>query len=193
MEITYLGDSGFKIKNKSGLVIGMDLIESDLADVVTVSQRDEEDGKVVKVVTTPVNRQETFVIDREGEYEIAGVQFTAMKTSSEKNLVMAIVMDGLHIVHLGSLGVKLTDAQIEKLGSVDVMMIPIGEKNTFGVDEAIDLIKEVQPSYVIPMLLTGLDEFLEKNKYPLVGETVHKIKIDEGSLPDDTQILLMNG
>ncbi len=193
MEITYLGDSGFKIKNKSGLVIGMDLIESDLADVVTVSQRDEEDGKVVKVVTTPVNRQETFVIDREGEYEIAGVQFTAMKTSSEKNLVIAIVMDGLHIVHLGSLGVKLTDAQIEKLGSVDVMMIPIGEKNTFGVDEAIDLIKEVQPSYVIPMLLTGLDEFLEKNKYPLVGETVHKIKIDEGSLPDDTQILLMNG
>ena len=193
MEITYLGDSGFKIKNKSGLVIGMDLIESDLADVVTVSQRDEEDGKVVKVVTTPVNRQETFVIDREGEYEIAGVQFTAMKTSSEKNLVIAIVMDGLHIVHLGSLGVKLTDDQIEKLGSVDVMMIPIGEKNTFGVDEATDLIKEVQPSYVIPMLLTGLDEFLEKNKYPLVGEAVHKVKIDEGSLPDDTQILLMNG
>ena len=171
----------------------MDLIESDLADVVTVSQRDEEDGKVVKVVTTPVNRQETFVIDREGEYEIAGVQFTAMKTSPEQNLVMAIVMDGLHIVHLGSLGVELTDAQIEKLGSVDVMMIPIGEKNTFGVDETIDLIKEVQSSYVIPMLLTGLDEFLEKNKYPLVGEAVHKVKIDEGSLPDDTQILLMNG
>ena len=193
MEITYLGGLGFKLKSKSGFVICMDLIESDLADVVTVSQRDEEDGKVVKVVTTPVNRQETFVIDREGEYEIAGVQFTAMKTSPEKNLVMAIVMDGLHIVHLGSLGVELTDAQIEKLGSVDIMMIPMCEKNTFGVDETIDLIKEVQPSYVIPMLLTGLDEFLEKNKYPLVGEAVHKVKIDEGSLPDDTQILLMNG
>lgn len=179
----------------------MDLLESDLADVMTVSHRDEEGGRADKVVATPVSRQEAFVIDREGEYEIAGVQFTAIKTASDnnngvdggKNLVMAIVVDGLHIVHLGNLGIKLTDSQIEKLGSVDVMMVPIGGKGTLDANGAIDLIKEVQPSYVIPMQLVGLDEFLEKNKYPLAGETVHKVKIDEGSLPDDTQILLMNG
>jgi hypothetical protein len=38
----------------------------------------------------------------------------------------------------------------------------------------------------------GLEKFLGKNKLPVVGEAVHKMKLDLGSMPDDTQVLLMN-
>lgn len=219
MEITYLGHSCFKLKNKEGLVIYMDPFKSemvglplpkDVADVITVSH-DHEDHSAVNVITGPVNREGVFLINRVGEYEIAGVQFTATSTFHDKNngadrgknLVISIVADGLHIVHLGDLGAKLTDSQVEKLGSVDILMIPVGGKFTLDAEEAMDLIKEVQPSYVIPMHyktveskieeIAKLDVFLEKNKYALAGESVHKIKVDENSLPDDTQILLMNG
>ena len=70
---------------------------------------------------------------------------------------------------------------------------------------ALDLVKEISPSFVIPMhyavdgvkepltKLAGLEKFLEKNKFPVSPESVHKAKLDLGSLPDDTQVLLMNG
>lgn len=219
MEITYLGHSCFKLKNKEGLIIYMDPFKSemvglplpkDVADIITVSHA-HEDHSAIEVITGPVNRANTFLVNKVGEYEIAGVQISATNTFHDKtngadrgkNLIISIVMDGLHIVHLGDLGTSLTDSQVEKLGSVDVLMIPVGGNFTIDSDEAMDLLKEVQPSYAIPMHyktaetkiegLAKLEVFMEKNKYALAGESVHKIKLDENSLPDDTQILLMNG
>ncbi len=182
----------------------------DVADVLTISHS-HEDHSASEVITGPVTRENTFVIDREGEYEIAGVQISAIKTYHDKNtgadrgknLVIYIIMDSLHIVHLGDICHKLTEAQIEKLGSVDVMMVPVGGTFTLDANEAMDMIKDVQPSYAIPMHyktneskiteLTTLENFLDKNKFPIAGEPVHKIKLDEGNLPDDTQVLIMNG
>lgn len=219
MEITYFGHSCFKLKNKAGYTLYIDPFKSDMvglplakdvADVVTLSHS-HEDHNAVEVITGPVNREKTFIIDREGEYEIAGIQISAIRTYHDKNsgadrgmnLVLYIIMDGLHVVHLGDICHKLTEAQIEKLGSVDVMMVPVGGTYTLDASEAIDMIKDVQPSYVVPMHyktsdtkieeLTTLENFLEKNSFPVTSESVHKIKLDEGSLPDDTQVLLMNG
>ena len=219
MEITYLGHSCFKIKNKAGLVIYLDPFKSDfvglplpkdVADVVTVSHS-HDDHNAVEVITGPISREKTFVIDRVGEYEIAGVQFSAMNSFHDKNsgadrgknLIISMVIDGLIVVHLGDLGMKLSDSQVEKLGSVAVLMVPVGGTYTLDATEALNLADEVQPSYIIPMHyqtlnskidgLAKLEVFLEKNKYPLAGEPVHKVKIESSSLPDDTQVLLMNG
>ena len=219
MEITYLGHSCFKLKSKEGLVLYTDPFKSemvglpfakDVADIVTISHA-HEDHSAMEVITGPVSRPKMFVIDREGEYEIAGVQISAIKTFHDKNngvdrgknLIMFIIMDGLHILHLGDICHKLTESQIEKLGSLDVLMIPVGGTYTLDASEAMEVIKDIQPSYVIPMHfktdqtkiegLVPLSNFLEKNTFPVAGESVHKIKLDEGSLPDDTQVLLMNG
>lgn len=220
MEITYLGHSCFKLKSKSGLVLYSDPFDSkmvginlakDVADVLTISH-DHPDHSATDVITGAINRESTFVIDKEGEYEIAGVLIAAMKTFHDKNngeergknLIVSTVMDGMNVVHLGDLGHKLSDSQIEKLGEVHVLMIPVGGKYTLNADEALELIKDIQPNYVIPMhykvdgMGSGFDgvdtlaHFLEKNKLPTAGESVHKVKLDLGSLPDDTQVLLMN-
>jgi L-ascorbate metabolism protein UlaG (beta-lactamase superfamily) len=218
MEITYCGHSCFKLKAKDGMVIYIDPFNSemvglplpkDVADVLIMSHQ-HEDHNAASVITGPVKRQSTFVIDKEGEYEIAGVQISAMRTYHDKetgaergkNLVTAIVMDGLNVVHLGDLGHKLSDSQVEKLGSVDVLMAPVGGHFTLDIEGIMEVVKEIQPSYVIPMHykvsggkieeLTPLESFLEKNKLPVTPEAVHKAKIEESSLPDDTQILLMN-
>jgi len=220
MEITYLGHSCFKLKNKDGLTVLMDPFNSesvglplakDVADIVTVSH-DHGDHNAVEVITGPITRQSTFVIDKEGEYEIGGVEITATKTFHDKvdgaergkNMIVNVRMGGMNLLHLGDLGHKLTESQVEKLGSVDVLMANVGGQTALEIDEMMDLIKDIQPSYVIPMhyFVPGmnsdfakkhtLDEFLDKNKFLVAGEAVHKIKIDEGSLPDDTQVLIMN-
>ena len=220
MEITYCGHSCFKLKGKDGMIIYIDPFKSemvgtplpkDVADVLVMTHQ-HEDHNQRDVITGPLKRESTFVIEHEGEYEIAGTQFSVLRTFHDKNngadrgknLIVSIMMEGLNIVNLGDLGHSLPDAQIEKLGNVDVLMIPVGGHYTIDGDDAMDLIKEIQPSYVIPMhfktatspagldVLSTLEKFLEKNKFPLAGEPVHKVKIDQGSLPDDTQILVMN-
>lgn len=220
MEITYLGHSCFKLKSKLGFVVFVDPFESsmvgeslakDVADVLLISH-DHKDHSNKEVITGAVNREKTFVIDKEGEYEIAGVLITALKTYHDKadgaergkNLVFSIMMDGLNFVHLGDLGHKLSSGQIEKLGSVDVLMTPVGGEFTIDAEMAMDVVKEVSPSFVIPMhyktekssealsKLAPLSHFLEKNKFPTTAESVHKMKLDQASMPDDTQVLLMN-
>lgn len=220
MEITYLGHSCFKLKNKEGMTVLMDPFNSqslglplakEAADIVTISHG-HDDHNAVDVVTGPVTRQSTFVIDKEGEYEIGGVEVTATKMYHDKvdgaergkNLIVSIRMDGVNILHLGDLGHTLTDAQIEKIGSVDVLMANVGGQTSLEIDEMMHLVGEIQPSYMIPMhyKVTGiseifakkhsLEEFLDKNKFLVSGEPVHKIKVEEGNLPDDTQVLIMN-
>lgn len=220
MEITYLGHSCFKLKNKAGLVLFIDpfrgemvgeVLPKDVADVLLISH-DHDDHNAREVITGAVNRTETFVIDKEGEYEIAGVLIAALKTYHDKvngeergkNLIFSIVTDNINIVHLGDLGHKLSASQVERLGSVDVLIAPVGGEFSLSADEALDIVKEISPSYFIPMhfktdkskdtltKLERLDKFLERNKYPVAPESVHKIKLDLGSMPDDTQVLLMN-
>lgn len=220
MEITYCGHSCFKIKGKDGMVVFIDPFKSemvgtplakDVADVLVMTHQ-HEDHNAREVITGPAKRESTFVIEHEGEYEIAGTQFSVLRTFHDKNngadrgknLIVSVMMEGLNIVHLGDLGQKLPESQVEKLGNVDVLMIPVGGHFTIDAEEAMDLIKEIQPSYVIPMHyktatsgealseLDTLDKFLEKNKFPLTGEVVHRVKVDQASLPDDTQILVMN-
>jgi len=167
MEITYLGHSAFKLRSKSGLTVIMDPFSpefvglpfpKDVADIVICSHG-HEDHNNKEAITGPVKRTETFVIESEGEYEIGGVEFSCIKTSHDKtngaergkNLV-TVVRDGtLTICHLGDLGQKLTDAQIERLGDIDVLMIPVGGVYTINAEEAMELINEISPSLVIPM------------------------------------------
>lgn len=183
----------------------------EVADIVTISHN-HDDHNALENITGPVMRQDTFVIDKEGEYEIGGVEIAATKMYHDKvegaergkNLILNVRMDGLNVLHLGDLGHKLSEAQIEKIGSVDVLMVGVGGVTALETNEVMDLIKDIQPSYVIPMhyKVVGmteawsekhtLEEFLDKNKFLVAGEALHKIKVDEGSLPDDTQVLIMN-
>lgn len=173
----------------------------DVADIVTVSHG-HGDHNAVELITGPVTRTSTFIVDKEGEYEIGGVEITATKMYHDKvegaergkNIIMNVRMDGMNVLHLGDLGHKPTEAQIEKIGSVDVLMISVGIKTALENNEVMDLIGDIQPSFVIPMHFKAdtLEEFIDKNKFLVAGEPVHKIKVDEGSLPDDIQVLIMN-
>src|SRR5258708_40356795 len=119
MEITFLGQSAFKIKGKTtsiitdpyeGSMLGMKFTKTD-ADIVLVSHHHDDHDKVENV--TNVKK----VIDGPGEYEVAGVSVIGIQTYHDdkkgaergKNTIYVIEVEGLRLLHLGDLGHKLED------------------------------------------------------------------------------------
>jgi L-ascorbate metabolism protein UlaG (beta-lactamase superfamily) len=113
-------------------------------------------------------------------------------------------VDGLRIVHLGDLGHQLNDTQLKEIGTVDVLMIPVGGVFTVNGDEAKKVVEQIKPKrYIFPMhygianltddTLQTADEFLEDQK----KDTIKKVRgneyvIDPSVKPAQPIIVLLN-
>ena len=90
------------------------------------------------------------------------------------NVITLIDADGVRAVHLGDLGHVLSHAQIESLGRIDVLMIPVGGFFTIDAKQAWELVEKINPFVVIPMhyrgegfgydVISTVDEFLSLAK-----------------------------
>ena len=60
-------------------------------------------------------------------------------------------MDELTICHLGDLGTPLKESEIEELGKVDILMVPVGDMSALNATAAARLVRQIEPSIVIPM------------------------------------------
>ena len=110
----------------------------------------------------------------------------------------------MRIAHCGDLGHLLSDKEITALGRIDILLIPVGGHFTIDTEQATEITQKIGPKIAIPMhykteksadslnKLATLSHFLEKNKFPTTPESVHKIKLEQSSIPEDTQVLLMN-
>lgn len=150
-----------------------------------------------------------IVIDQPGEYEVSGVSIYGIATRAhideekQKNTTMyKIITDDLRILVVGHAYPELSDSQLETIGMVDVMLVPVGG-NGYTLDGigALKLIKKVEPKLVIP---THYDA--KGLQYPVPQqelsqaltalamepkETVAKLKIKPGELSDVTQLVLL--
>jgi L-ascorbate metabolism protein UlaG (beta-lactamase superfamily) len=186
MKITWYGHSCFKlmVKSKNGdrITIITDPFTKDYgltpprggADIVLVSH-DHNDHNNVKAISG-----EPFVIDSPGEYDVKGVFirgiFSYHDNSQGKergtNTIYVIETEDMKICHLGDLGEKeLSNEQLDKIGDIDILMIPVGGIYTIDGSEAVKIINQIEPKVVIPMhykipkltlKLNSVDKFLEE-------------------------------
>jgi L-ascorbate metabolism protein UlaG (beta-lactamase superfamily) len=161
MEITYLGHSSFRIRGKNATLVTdpfdpamVGLKFSKLsADIVTISH-DHQDHNKVDLVTDSKK-----VIDGPGEYEINGVSIIGIQTYHDedsgskrgKNTLYVYEIDGLRLAHLGDLGHKLSDEVLEEIGTLDILMVPVGGVFTVGPEEAAAIVRDIEPAIVLPM------------------------------------------
>ena len=124
------------------------------ADILLVTHDHHDHNNVRAVKGTPL------LIDGPGEYEVKEVfikgipAFHDDKEGKEKgdNTIYTIEAEGLRFCHLGDLGQKqLTDEQLEKIDSVDMLMIPVGGEYTIDSAQAQKIIAEIEPKIIIPM------------------------------------------
>ena len=108
---------------------------------------------------------------------------------------------GVRIAHLGDIGQPiLSDGQLRALGSIDVLMIPVGTGPTVSVADANRLVDQIRPKIVIPMhyktpmrpTWPGIDEraFVEgKPSVRRLGS--HTLSLAREQLPATTQVVVM--
>ncbi|MBU3934460.1 MBL fold metallo-hydrolase, partial [Patescibacteria group bacterium] len=108
--------------------------------------------------------------------------------------IYTIEAEGIKFCHLGDLGqTQLTDEQLEEIGSVDLLMIPVGGTYTVSSQEASKIISQIEPKLVIPMhyqlphLKLKLDDV--KKFLKAMGENSiipqEKLQIKQNALPKE--------
>ncbi len=142
-----------------------------------------------------------------GEYEtsdvtIKGVQIFRQidNPSSDRpeGTFYSIDIEGVRIAVLGNIDNSLSEEQLDELGSVDILIIPVGG-NGYSPDAetSANLTKTIEPKIVIPVSFADpgiryevpqdpLERFIQAVKAP-VKEDV-KLKIKNGILPDSLEV-----
>jgi L-ascorbate metabolism protein UlaG (beta-lactamase superfamily) len=142
-----------------------------------------------------------FLINNPGEYSFRGISIIGLQTYHDDqggklrglNTIYIIESEDFRICHLGDLGHLLEKNQLDKIGEVDVLMVPVGGKYTIGPQEAVKIMRSIEPSMVIAMHynvpglkvegLGGVDDF-----YKELGvkpqEKLTKLKLKKGKLEE---------
>lgn len=216
MIITYHGHSSFKLKGRVGTVVtdpfdayvGFEFPNLS-ADVVTVSHH-HQDHDQIQLVKKTSRRDRPFIIDTPGEYEVGGISVFGVKSYHDANqgaergpnTIFTILLDDIRVCHLGDLGHELTTEQVKEIGAVDILLCPVGGVFTIDPKAAISIIKNLEPSIVIPMHyrtqlhdpkifgeLATVDDFL--NEYGVEVEAEDKLSIERSRLPEETEVVVL--
>lgn len=95
--------------------------------------------------------QDPFIMDTLGEVEKKEVMTTAWP-GEEGNIVFKINAEGMSIVHLGRMKKKPALESLEKIGSIDILFIPVGDsENYLTAEDAAELTTALEPRIVIPI------------------------------------------
>ncbi len=216
-DIQYLGHSCFRLRGRDAIVltdpfdrsVGVD-IGRPTAHIVTVSHNHPDHNNIAAV--KPL-RDQLFTIDGAGEYEVSGILISGVRTYHDskkgaelgKNTVYVIHMDDVVFCHLGDLGHELTTQQLEDIGAVDVLFIPVGGGETISPATASSVISQIEPRIVVPMhyALPGQQTFmtdlapLEKFTHELGLKDVvaeEKLSVTAANLPaegEETRVVVM--
>ncbi len=215
MEITWHGQYCFRMTERGTLAVVTDPFDASTgqeppklrADVVTISRDDPAHNNIAAVIGA--QRGDVRVVRGPGEYEMGGVFITgvSMKTEAKKGVtpqrgtVYAFNFEGLNVLHLGGLSFVPPQAQIEALETVDVLLVPVGGGDGLSAAQASEIISLIEPSVVVPMnyrvsgaadgrKLDGVSKFLKEMGLS-EAKTQDALKVAKSSLPEDTQVVLL--
>jgi len=205
MDIRWFGQSFFEVVTdtevEKGVKIYLDPYGGDIglalpknleADVVLVSHSHPDHNN------TSLFKEAGLLVDTAGEYSVKGVDIKGILAFHDgaegkkygHNVVFSIESEGIKVVHLGDIGHPLTEAQAQKIGTPDILMIPVGGGHSIDGKEATKIIKQLEPKIVIPMHykipnlkaeLNGIDDFC-KEMGICAAEPLKKLSIKAGNL-----------
>ncbi len=216
INLEYLGHSAFLMEAEQLRIlmdpyapqVGYGSLEVD-ADLVTVSHEhmdhnytDATPGaKVIRGLTSDGLGWEDVSFS-EGNLHIWGLSTYHDDASGKlrgRNTAFIFDIGDIRLVHLGDLGHLLGEGDVEKLGSVDVLLIPVGGHYTINAVEAKKVIEQLSPSIVIPMHyqtqitqnwpLETVKSFLDEGKVVEKGEK--SVLISRDVLPEEREIWVL--
>ncbi len=209
MDIDWFGQSCFRIKEGNVTVV-TDPYDKSIgysvpklrADFVTISHDAPGHSNGASVKGDPK------ILTRPGEYEIKGVFVTGIQTwrgsiakgeAKEENTVFVFEFGELTVCHLGDLSKVLTQAQVESMPDVDVLLVPVGGGGALDADKAAEVIAQLEPRIVVPLHYLTPYTTLKLDPLPKfrkeMGVTEHEpqesLRIARSGLPEQTQVVIL--
>lgn len=209
MEITWYGLSCFRMVERGMASVVTDPYDNSAvgygklnlkADIVTVSHDARGHNYLQAVKSTQQ------VITGPGEYEIGGVFVTGVRTNGKQhqddekpNTLYVFDFDGVTVAHLGDLNRVPSQSDIEVLGDVNVVTIPVGGGGGLNAAKAAEVISLLEPGIVIPMHyqtrgvripLEPLEKFLkEMGAGDITPEA--SLKVTSSAIPTETKVVVL--
>ncbi len=164
MTLTWYGLSSFKITNTGGEVaVVTDPFAKDsgltpprgAADIVLISKDDELHGNVDGITGDPL------IIRNPGEFDVKGIHIRGIypgpsgltgNPEDENIIIYQLEVGGVKIGFLGAFGAReLTEHQLDELGVIDVLLVPVGGNHgVVNWEWASHIVQQVEPKFVVP-------------------------------------------
>ncbi len=205
MDLQFFGANCLKVSSKKAAIV----IDDNLTELGKSSITKPGDIRAFTGSAPEDTVEGSFVIAQPGEYEIADISVTGIAAQAHvdqpesRNATMyRITIDDVRLAIVGHIDPKLSEAQLESLGVIDVLVVPVGGSG-FTLDGvgAQQVIKAIEPKIVIPTNYADA-----KLNYPVPAaslddaikalgmepkETVAKLKIKPTDLMSDQPQLVI--
>ena len=215
MQLRFLAHAAFLLTSNKGTRILTDPYEpggfggamgyapiDEQVDVIAISH-DHADHNYIAPCHQSVPVIKQIGAHKFADVEIFGVKvFHDAKMGQERgeNIIFVIKIDGLTVCHLGDLGHTLNQDELEKIGKIDVLLIPVGGLYTIDANTATSVMQSLMPKICIPMHyktekiamdFAPLQDFL-KNKSNVKIVDNAEIELDKTLLPQIPEIWVLN-
>ena len=210
MEISWYGLSCFRLTERGMATVVTDPYDHNSVGFAPLKLRGEivtvsHDAPGHNFVTSVKGR--TRVITGPGEFEIGGVFITGVQTNRKgkrstnelRNTLYVFDYDGITVAHLGDLQRVPSQTEIENLGGVNVVLVPVGDGKSLNASKAAEIVSLLEPGIVIPMHyqvpesnleLAPLNRFLNEMGVGEV-EPIPTLKITRTSVPNEARVVVL--
>lgn len=147
MVITYQGENYFKIQSGNFSIL-----------IDPVNARSLRGANLILNTLKPAaveNESDAVWIDNEGEYEVEGVRILGLHTEYEKETektAYVFTLEDIRVGVLGHLTKETSPGLLEKIGETDILILPGGGNPFIGENLAAKIIRQFEPSVIIPSL-----------------------------------------
>lgn len=210
MEINWHGLSCFRLTERGMATVVTDPYDHQVAgldplklrgEIVTISH--EASGHNFVSAVKGRNR----VITGPGEFEIGGVFITGVQTNRRtkrspkelRNTLYVFDYDGITVAHLGDIQKVPSQTDVENLGGVNVVLVPVGGGGSLNAAKAAEIVSLLEPGIVIPMhyqlpgstvKLSPLSRFLKEMGVGKI-DPIPSLKITRSSVPSEAHVVVL--
>ncbi|MGD9107816.1 MAG: MBL fold metallo-hydrolase [Gammaproteobacteria bacterium] len=153
------------------------------------------------------HHQNATVFDQVGEFEFNDIKILGFHSYHDdekgkkrgENIIFVIKIDDVTICHLGDLGHKLSVADAELIGEIDILLVPVGGVYTIDAETATEVMHTLKPKVCIPMHyksdkitidLAPVNDFLaDKNNVKMLQQA--EIELEYNNLPHEPEIWVL--
>lgn len=205
MELTFYGANCLRLAAKKAQIV----VDDNLAGLGLKSVTKSSDISLRTSERFPEQTGAAFRAETPGEFEISGVVIHGIAARSHMDeegtrnaVIYTVQADDSKVAVIGHIYPELSEDQLEAIGLVDVVVVPVGGNGyTLDATGALNIIKQIEPKVVIPTHYADKAIKYEvpqaeladalKNLGMEVSEKAAKYKIKPADLSDTTKLVVL--